>query len=57
MPRKKVGRKRVGRKRKPLEQRSKSALVAKAKKRGIRITKKNGTPKTKAQLIKSLRKR
>lgn len=41
---------------KPLESRSVAQLKAKAKKRGLRVTKKDGRPKTKSQLIKALRK-
>lgn len=39
---------------KPLESRSFASIKAKAKKRGIRLTKKTNGPRTKAQLIKAL---
>lgn len=41
---------------KSYESLKKSSIVAKARKRGIKLTKKDGRPKTKAQLIRKLRK-
>jgi hypothetical protein len=41
---------------KKLESYKKSTIEAKAKKRGIKITKKDGSKKTKDRLIKDLRK-
>ena len=40
----------------PLENRSPAQIKAKAKKMGIRLTKKTGGARTKAQLIKAIRK-
>jgi hypothetical protein len=41
----------------PLENRSLAQIKAKAKKKGIRLTKKTGGSRTKAQLIKAIRKK